>query len=199
MQSETVLDYGFHAVGSRFKVLDSSLRQWNLDYGVQSLVRFRISWAVFWIPKTRIPDCASKNFLDSRIQIPLHAANHLQKYLIIPCLGLNIFATACMFAAAQTTNTTAAKTVSLSILGYCLKKKTKQWTCLYHCHQIRGTLSHHLAMWKQRSPVRSLLSESLAGWFHPGASWFHIPSFCQTATALHRQHRKKTSFFQCHA
>ena len=41
---------GFNAVDSVFKVLDSSLRQWNLESGIQSLVGFRISWAVFRIP-----------------------------------------------------------------------------------------------------------------------------------------------------
>ena len=38
----------FHAVDSGFQVLDSSLCQWNLDSGFQSLVGFRIPRAVFW-------------------------------------------------------------------------------------------------------------------------------------------------------
>ena len=45
--------------------------QWNLDSGFQSIVGFRIPWAVFWIPKPRIPDSKSKNFPDSGIRIPL--------------------------------------------------------------------------------------------------------------------------------
>jgi len=42
-ESRAVLDSGFHAVDSRFHVLDSSLCQWNVDSGLKSLVRF-------WIP-----------------------------------------------------------------------------------------------------------------------------------------------------
>ena len=44
---------------SGFQVLDSSLGQWNLDSGFQSLVGFRIPWAVFRIPKHRIRDSFS--------------------------------------------------------------------------------------------------------------------------------------------
>ena len=42
----------------------------------QSLVGFRILWAVFWIPKLRIPDSTSKNCTDSGIRIPLHGLRH---------------------------------------------------------------------------------------------------------------------------
>ena len=55
-ESKTILDSGFHAVDSRFQLLDSSLCQWNLDSGFQSLVGFRIPGAVFRIPKSKIPD-----------------------------------------------------------------------------------------------------------------------------------------------
>ena len=50
-ESKTVclLGSGFNAVDSGFQVLDSSLHQWNLLSGIQSLVGFRISWAVFRI------------------------------------------------------------------------------------------------------------------------------------------------------
>ena len=41
-ESRAVLDSGFHAVDSRFHVVDSGLCQWNVDSGLQSLVRFRI-------------------------------------------------------------------------------------------------------------------------------------------------------------
>ena len=41
-ESKTVLDSGFHAEEFVFQVLDSSLCQWNLDSGFQSLVGFRI-------------------------------------------------------------------------------------------------------------------------------------------------------------
>ena len=44
--------------------------------GFQSLVGFRILWAVFWIPKPRIPDSTSKNCTDSGIRIPLHGLRH---------------------------------------------------------------------------------------------------------------------------
>ena len=39
-KTKTVLDSGFHAVGSGFQILDSSLCQRNLDSGFQSLVGF---------------------------------------------------------------------------------------------------------------------------------------------------------------
>ena len=69
------VDSGFHAVDSGIQVLNSSLCQWNLDCGFQSLVGFRTPWSVFWIPKLRIPDSTSKNFTDSGIWIPLHGAS----------------------------------------------------------------------------------------------------------------------------
>ena len=40
-ESKTVLDSGFHAVGSRFKTLNFSLCQRNLDSGFLSLMGFR--------------------------------------------------------------------------------------------------------------------------------------------------------------
>ena len=47
------------------QVLYSSLCQWNLDPGFQSLVGYRIPWVIFWIPKPRSPDSKSKSFPDS--------------------------------------------------------------------------------------------------------------------------------------
>ena len=76
MQGNPVLDSGFHVVDSEFQELDFSLCQWKLDSGFPSLVGFRILWAVFWVPKPRIPDSTSKNFTDSGIRIPLHGARH---------------------------------------------------------------------------------------------------------------------------
>ena len=54
-KSKTVLDSGLHAVRSGFQVLDSSLCQWNLDSGFQSLVGFQI-------PNSGISDSTSKIF-----------------------------------------------------------------------------------------------------------------------------------------
>jgi len=59
---KAVLDSGFHTLDSVFQVLDSSLFQWNLDSGFQSLVGIRIPWNVFWIPKPRIPNSTSQIF-----------------------------------------------------------------------------------------------------------------------------------------
>ena len=78
-ESNTVLDSGF-------QVLDFSLCKWNLDSRLQSLVGFRITWAVFRIPKPRIPDSTSKNFTHSAfheqqfsgIGFPLHMVNSRQ-------------------------------------------------------------------------------------------------------------------------
>ena len=72
---KTVLDSGFHAVDSGLQILDSSLCEWNLDSGFQSLVGFRIPWAVLRIPQTqfsKIPDSTSKYFTDFRIRIPFN-------------------------------------------------------------------------------------------------------------------------------
>ena len=63
-ESKTVLDSEFHAVDSGFKVLDS--RSFSVEF------RFRIPYAIFRIPKSRISDSSCKNFSDSGIQIPLH-------------------------------------------------------------------------------------------------------------------------------
>ena len=40
------------------------------DSAFQSLVRFPIRWAVFWLPKPRIPESTNKNFPDFGIRIP---------------------------------------------------------------------------------------------------------------------------------
>ena len=63
-ESKTVLDSGFHAMDSGFKVLVS--RSFSVEF------RFRIPYAVFRIPKSRILDSSCKNFSDSGIRIPLH-------------------------------------------------------------------------------------------------------------------------------
>ena len=69
--SETVLDSVFHSEDSRFHLLDSRFCQWNLDSGFQSLVGFWIPWAIFQIPRSRIPDPTSINSPDSGIWISL--------------------------------------------------------------------------------------------------------------------------------
>ena len=56
--SKTVFDSWFHAVNSGFWIPC----QFNLDYRFQSLAEFRIPWAIFRIPKPRIPD-STKKFL----------------------------------------------------------------------------------------------------------------------------------------
>ena len=53
---EDSLVSGFHVVDSGFQVL---------DFRFQSLVGFRIPGVVFRIPKPRIPNSTSKNFMDS--------------------------------------------------------------------------------------------------------------------------------------
>ena len=55
LRQSWILD--FHAVDSGFQVLDSNFCQWNLGSGFQSLVGFRIPWAVFRgaIHSTKIP------------------------------------------------------------------------------------------------------------------------------------------------
>ena len=73
---KTVLDSESHSMGSGFLVLDSSIFHWNLNSSFHSLFGLRIPWAVFWIPKPRIPDSTRKNFTDSRIRIPLQGAIH---------------------------------------------------------------------------------------------------------------------------
>ena len=73
-ESRAVLNSEIHAEDSGFHVLDSPICQWNLDSGFQSLVGFRIPWAVFRIPKPRIPDSISKIFRGSGIWISLHGA-----------------------------------------------------------------------------------------------------------------------------
>ena len=51
---------------------DSSICKWNLDSGFLLSVGIPIPWAVFQIPKPRIPDSIRKLFL--------HSGFHMQKY-----------------------------------------------------------------------------------------------------------------------
>ena len=77
----TVLNSGFHAVDSRFQELDSSLCQWNLDSGFQSLMCPGLLelYSGFQSPGFRIPiakfpwimDSTCQNFAHSGIRIPL--------------------------------------------------------------------------------------------------------------------------------
>ena len=57
-ESKIVSDSRFHAIDSRFHALNSSLCWWDLDSGLQSLVRFQI-------PKSMILDSTGKIFPDS--------------------------------------------------------------------------------------------------------------------------------------
>ena len=82
-ESETVLDSGFLAVYSRFQILDSIFFVSGIGISDHK-VGFCIPWAVFRVPKPRIPDstnqiflipdCTSKIFPDSQIRIRLHGA-----------------------------------------------------------------------------------------------------------------------------
>ena len=88
----TVLNSGFHAVDSRFQELDSSLCQWNLDSGFQSLMSSRITGVVFRIPKSRIPDSNSKISLDYGFHMPKfctfwypNSLRPVSNVLLLPC------------------------------------------------------------------------------------------------------------------
>ena len=59
-ESKIVSDSRFHAIDFRFHALNSSLCWWDLDSGLQSLVRFQI-------PKSMILDSTGKFFPDSGI------------------------------------------------------------------------------------------------------------------------------------
>ena len=85
-ESKHVLDSGLHAGDFGFQALDSSLCQWNLDFGFQSLWDsdflscFRDSKAQdsgchkqSFPRELRIP--RAKNFADSGIKIPFHWPN----------------------------------------------------------------------------------------------------------------------------
>ena len=80
-------------LGNGYPVLNQELQNHNpflrhipvkVMYGstFQSLVGFRIPWAVFQIPKPRILDFTRKNFPDSGIRITLHGAKRTKD-----CLG----------------------------------------------------------------------------------------------------------------
>ena len=56
---------GFRIPGTGFQSLSVELEFW-----IPIVSGFRIPWAVFRIPKPRIPDYTSKNFPDSGIQFP---------------------------------------------------------------------------------------------------------------------------------
>ena len=67
---KTILDSRFHAMDSSPETVFRILCQWNLDYGFQSLVGFRIPWAVYsgiQCPGFRIPPVKIS-------RIPLHRA-----------------------------------------------------------------------------------------------------------------------------
>ena len=63
-ESKNVLDSRFQSKVSRFQALNSSLRWWKLDPGLQLLVKCQI-------PKAMILDSTGKIFRDYGIRIPL--------------------------------------------------------------------------------------------------------------------------------
>ena len=75
-ETKTVLGSEFPIVDSRLQALDTRCRifcHWKLVSGIQLLVGFRFSWAVFRIPKLiRFQTPQAKISLDSGIRISLH-------------------------------------------------------------------------------------------------------------------------------
>ena len=71
---------------AEFQVPDSSLCQWNLDSGFQSLVALRTPTAVFRIPKPRIPDFTGKTLPDSGNPDSLIKWGERQSSYILPKL-----------------------------------------------------------------------------------------------------------------
>ena len=73
--SKTVSDSGFHAVDSGFQVLHSSLFQWNLDSGLQSLVDsgFLDLFSEFQSPGFQIPHTNISKITESGF---LYTARH---------------------------------------------------------------------------------------------------------------------------
>ena len=77
--SKTVLDSGFHALSSRFQVLDSVFivsRTWIRDSN-----RYRETELLELIPKPMAPDSTCRNFLNSGILITLHGSLRKQRTL----------------------------------------------------------------------------------------------------------------------
>ena len=83
-RQSSILDSGFWIPhhGSQTPITGFQSLSMKIWFRIQKFVGFRIPWAVFWIPKPRIPDSTSKfsqildstskNFLHSGIRIPLH-------------------------------------------------------------------------------------------------------------------------------
>lgn len=67
-ESKTVMKSGFQDVDSRFNVMDSRLSASVLGFRITIIAEFRIFWAVFRMPKPRIPETTSKNFSHSGIR-----------------------------------------------------------------------------------------------------------------------------------
>ena len=82
--------------GFGFRVLDSDSLSVELEFWIPIVSGFRIPWAVFQIPKPKIPDSTSKsfpkNFPDPGIQIPLHGAKQMGVYEANGCIRLPLWA-----------------------------------------------------------------------------------------------------------
>ena len=66
---------GFQIPCCRFRIPGTPFQSFSVEFG------FRIPWALFWIPKRKIPDSTSNNFPDSGIHIPLLGVSILVKFL----------------------------------------------------------------------------------------------------------------------
>ena len=66
---------GFQIPRCRFRIPGTAFQTLAVEFG------FRIPWALFWIPKRKIPDSTSNNFPDSGIHIPLLGVSILVKFL----------------------------------------------------------------------------------------------------------------------
>ena len=72
--SKTALDSGINAVDSGFLVLDSSLRQWNLESRFQSFWDYRFLELYSGFQSPGFHRSTSINFQDFGIRTPLHGA-----------------------------------------------------------------------------------------------------------------------------
>ena len=118
---------GFWIRRSGFRIPGNGFRTFSFKFGFRiSIVSGipRLPWAVVRIPKPRIQDSTSKNFLDSGIRTPLHGV------------------TSCLTANCMVNFTSSAKHKLLKTFPwqrFCWRKRTVQLLSLYYQGQNAHT------------------------------------------------------------
>ena len=124
---------------SGFRVLDTSLCQYNLDSGLQSLVGFRISWAVFRIPQAKFPHSVSRIPEGIISLIPVSGVRYMGRLLLVPFI---------IWRGIDNTWVKHVNKITVALLSKCLIVNAEIKLPLIHYQITCSTSESHLGLFR---------------------------------------------------